>query len=201
MTPEIEKPLDLFNYLSVVTSIVLGLGITGYFSHLAKLLGGRSKVKWSALYTLWTSLFLPLYVLYWWTFWDYRNQVEWLYLYFLFLVLGPSLLCIITELFFPPLEGELSAVNLEAHYFHVRKPLFTLWSVLQIWAIFCRPLLRDGLTVASLFNGYKLSQMILLVFFISGVIVKKRSFHFFIIIAFWLVIIYIIFLRFKIGGK
>ncbi|MDB6056679.1 MAG: hypothetical protein JWO95_523 [Verrucomicrobiales bacterium] len=199
---EAEKPLDLFNYLSVLTSIVLGLGVTGYFAHFAKLLGNRDHVKWSGLYGAWISLFFPLYVLYWWTFWDYRNQLEWKYFDFLFLIIGPGCLVLVTELFFPEIERPRQHLDLEKHYFSVQRPLFTMWSILQIWGIFCRPLLRDGLKWSSFLNGYKFSQCILLCFLAGGIFVKKRWFHFLIISVFWAVILYIIIaIRLKIGGS
>jgi hypothetical protein len=191
-----QKQLEVFNYLSVVTSIILGLGLGHLLIGCARLIHVRESLSAFWLYVGWVVLLLPVYVTYWWAFWDYRKQVIWTFWGFFFLLIGPIGLYLITSLLLPDTSNQAS-FNAIAHYLNVRSWFFGLWAVLQVWGIMLSPWLKDGFKRASFFNHYKYAQYILLVALITGFLSATPSRPAFlldsgVLVTFWIVLIYLL---------
>jgi hypothetical protein len=162
-----EQSFDVFNYLSVVTSIILGLGLAHLLDGYARLIQSGNSLSVSWVYKGWVVVLLPLYVLYWWVFWDYRNRVHWTFLRFCFLLVGPVGISLVTSLLLPD-TIEQARLDLNAHYLQSRRWLFGLWMMLQVWGILLAPWLKDGFKRASFLNRYKYAQSILLLALVAG---------------------------------
>ncbi len=191
-----EKQVEAFNYLSVVTSIILGLGLGHLLIGCARLIHARESLTYSWLYLGWIVLLLPVYVIYWWAFWDYRKQVRWTFLGFFFLLIGPIGLYLITAILLPDTSNQ-PTFNATTHYLKIRSWFFGLWVVLQVWGIMLSPWLKDGFKIASFFNRYKFAQYFLLIALVIGFFSEtpsKTSFHLDtgIFIAFWIALIYLL---------
>jgi hypothetical protein len=113
--------VDPFSYLSILTSIVLGLGITRVLTGLGRLLQvrHRSRIYW--VHLLWAlNLFLFL-ILNWWILFRWRTQDEWTFFLFLFVLLSPTVSFLLAVLLFPePMEDGLNF----KHYFYSNHRLF-----------------------------------------------------------------------------
>jgi hypothetical protein len=119
-----------FEYVSVLISIILGLGITLVLSGIAQLIS-----RWNAVtpfwpYLVWVVLVFVLHVHEWWIMYDLRTMERWSLLTFLFLILYPILLFILANLLFP---GKWSKKNLHLKNFYFRMyPKFFLCALVLI---------------------------------------------------------------------
>jgi hypothetical protein len=152
---------DVFNYLSVLTSVVLGLGLTHLLVGYARLIEVDGVLSTSWIYTGWITLLLPLYFTYWWAFWDYRERVKWSFLAFSLLLAGPVGLYFVTALYVP--DRIDASFDAHTHYLQVRPWVLALWAALQLWGIILAPWLKDGFRLSSLANPYKAAQAVLLI--------------------------------------
>ncbi|HKR55398.1 MAG TPA: hypothetical protein VJS20_03795 [Gemmatimonadales bacterium] len=164
--PVREEPMEAFNYLTVVTSIILGLGLSNLLVACAWLIQGKAGQPVPFEYVVWLVLLFALYITYWWAFWDYRGQVRWTLLSFFIMLAGPTGLFVITSLVIPDTTSQ--SFDPTAHYLGVRRLLFGGWAVLQVWGIILAPLLKDGFKWSSFLNRYKYAQYLLLSTFLWG---------------------------------
>jgi hypothetical protein len=106
--------VELFGFLMVLISIIIGLGVTEVLSGVARLLRARDTVRFYWIHELFVvGVFLALLQL-WWESWDLRALPEVTYLQACVLLLGPILLFLIAYLLFPdPVEG----AELRTYYF------------------------------------------------------------------------------------
>ena len=191
-----EKQVEIFNYLSVIISIILGLGLGHLLTGCARLIATRQTLTISWLYVSWIVLLFPVYVTYWWAFWDYRKHVHWSFVSFFFLLIGPTGLYLITALLLPDLSNKI-CFNATAHYLNIRYWFFVLWIVLQIWGIMLSPWLKEGIKLTSFLNRYKYAQYLLLLALVSGffnVVLSRQN----LLVdtgalsIFWLVLVYLL---------
>src|SRR5690606_2984758 len=191
-TPKQKPASEVFNYLTVLTSVVLGLGLSHLLIGYARIIQTPNMLAESWLYTGWLILLLPLYFTYWWAFWDYREQVRWSFVGFSFMLLGPVTLYLITALYLPDNFTD-DPSGIRDHYIQIRPWTYGLWIGLQIWGILLAPWLKQGLKWSSFFTRYKIAQFILLLFLLTGYFL---NFNWIldgsILVVFWLVLIYIL---------
>ena len=93
--------MDAFSYLSVLTSIVLALGITRLLTGLGRLLQARSRVRIYWVHLLWTLNVFLFLVLNWWILFRWSTQHEWSFFLFLFVLLSPTVAFLLTVLLMP----------------------------------------------------------------------------------------------------
>lgn len=193
MSEQLQKSeAEVFNYLTVLTSVVLGLGLSHLLVGYARLIQTPGYLSGTWLYTGWLLLLLPLYFTYWWSFWDYRERVRWNFMGFSLLLLGPVCLYLITALYFPDNLAE-PHFDLKAHYLQIRSWAFGLWVLLQIWGIMLAPWLKTGFRWSSFITRYKVAQFILLAALLTGYFVNYHwALDTSILLIFWLVLIYIL---------
>jgi hypothetical protein len=74
--------MDAFSYLSVLLSIVLGLGLTQILTATGRLIRHRDRVRVHWLPLLWAGVLLLIYVQVWWSMYGMRQRREWTFLAF-----------------------------------------------------------------------------------------------------------------------
>jgi len=74
--------MDAFGYLSVLLSIILGLGLTQLLTAIGRLVRHRDRVRVHWLPLLWAALLLLIYVQVWWSMYGLRLHREWTFLAF-----------------------------------------------------------------------------------------------------------------------
>ena len=82
--------MDPFSYLSVLTSIILALGITHLLTGLGRLLQSRGQVHIYWVHLLWTFNVFLFLVLNWWILFRWHTQQQWSFFLFLFVLLSPT---------------------------------------------------------------------------------------------------------------
>ena len=107
--------MDAFSYLSVLLSIILGLGITQVLTSAGRLIRARQAVVlyWPPL--VWAGLLLVIYVQSWWSMFGLRSRTEWSFLGFLVVLLQTVDLYMLSALVLPE-DVAASGVDLRAHY-------------------------------------------------------------------------------------
>ena len=74
--------MDAFSYLSVLLSIILGLGLTQLLTATGRLIQHRDRVRAHWLPLLWAGLLVLIYVQVWWSMYGLRLRHDWTFLAF-----------------------------------------------------------------------------------------------------------------------
>ncbi len=137
--------MNVFEFLLVIVSIVLGLGITELLAGLVRIL--RGELVAGKVHGVWMFVIFQLQVQLAWGLWGLRSKVEWRYPEFLLLLLAPVLLYLSAAVLFPNVG---TAESLDSHLMRRRRPLFLLLtSYLVVAAMFSWLLFDEDLSLAS----------------------------------------------------
>src|SRR3989442_12649488 len=106
-----------FEYLSVLISIVLALGMTRVLAGVGEMLQASSHRQIYWVHVVWiANLFLYLVVA-WWIFYRWRNQQPWTFFLFIFVLISPTILFLASPLLFPP-ESALDELMASKQHFY-----------------------------------------------------------------------------------
>jgi hypothetical protein len=164
--------MDQFNYLAVLISIILGLGITQILSGVGRLLQSRQHVRLYAPTIGWVVVLLVLHVQTWWAMFGLRTLGSWSFLAFSVVLLQPIVLYLLAALVLPDASSE-TAADLHAHYFAHARWFFGLAVALLIVS-----LMKDRILAGAFPRGVNLGVHALL--FIGwglGTITRRESLH------------------------
>ena len=75
--------MDAFSYLSVLLSIILGLGLTHLLTAAGRLIRHRDRVQLDWLPLLWAGVMLVMFVQVWWAMFGLRDYQSWTFIAFL----------------------------------------------------------------------------------------------------------------------
>src|SRR5262245_60387556 len=163
--------MDGFNYLSVMVSIILGLGLTQLFAGIGNLVQVRRRVRLYWLHTLWVLLLIVLHLHMWWSFWALRGVAEWTYAVFVYVVIGPAALVIASHIIIPEmLEGRIDA---ERYYFDTSPLFFGILTIAAAWAMFFEPIIG----LRAFFIPFRVLQGIGVTTFAACSASKDRRLH------------------------
>ncbi len=119
---------DAFPYLSILTSIIIGLGITRIFTGLGRLLERRSSIHLYWVHILWSFNVLLFMVLQWWILFRWQNEQNWNFFLFSFLLISPTITFLLSViLFHEPLP---LSMDFKEHYFENHRAFFLLAAAL-----------------------------------------------------------------------
>ncbi|HET7228865.1 MAG TPA: hypothetical protein VFJ16_02550 [Longimicrobium sp.] len=108
--------LTPFEHLSVLISIILGLGLTHLLTSVHRLVQARKRVRTYWLSLLWVALIFVSQVEWWWASFARRDDAVWNFFYFLFVLAGPVTLYMAAAFALPEMEpGE--RYDLREYYF------------------------------------------------------------------------------------
>lgn len=108
--------MDSYSYLSVLVSIILGLGITNLLSGFAGIVRERARVRMYAPVPIWmTTLFLA-HVQMWWAMFGLQGVHHWTFAKFLSVLLQPVALFLTSALIVPNFAGE-GPIDLKEQFF------------------------------------------------------------------------------------
>lgn len=122
--------MSSFEFVTVLMSIILGLGITQIMSGVADLIHQWDKVKLYWPHLLWIVFVFLLHVQQWWLTWELRVVTTWRLPFFLFEILYPINLFILARILFPSIGGDEST-DLKKFYFENYRKLFFIVIVLS----------------------------------------------------------------------
>ena len=125
--------MGAFAYLSVLISIVLGLGITRLLMGFGRWVEARSEFHAFGPALAWAGFLLLAHVETWWTMFGYMQHREWTFLEFAVLLSQPMVLFLMTLMVFP--SGDARRQDLKENFLHQRPWFFGLLIVLLIVSI------------------------------------------------------------------
>lgn len=118
-----------FDYLSVLISIVLGLGISHVLSTSAQLVRYRRAVRFYTPTLLWLLILFLVHVQIWWAVFELRSVAEWSFIGFTLVLAVPVLAFSMSVLLAPDFDRE-AVVDLRASYFEQRRWFYALFGLL-----------------------------------------------------------------------
>ena len=137
-----------FDYLSVLISIVLGLGLTELLSNVHRLIQARDRIKFHWLPLLWSGLIFVMLVQWWWAAFGLHRELEWNFFFFLLILLIPVLMYLAAASVLPTVEPE-QEYDLRTYYFCIHHWFF--WIVAATSGMEClRAVLYADLQAALL---------------------------------------------------
>jgi hypothetical protein len=107
--------VDAFSYLSVLLSIVLGLGLTQLLTAVGRLIRHRERVRIHWLPLLWAGVLLLIYVQVWWSMYGLRLRSEWTFLTFAIVLAQTATLYVMAAVTLPE-EVEDTGTDLGAFF-------------------------------------------------------------------------------------
>jgi len=133
--------MDPFAYLSVLVSIVLGLGVTQLLMGFSRWLEQRKAFGAFGPAIAWAGLLLLVHFQSWWSMYGMRTYVDWTFVQFSMVLLQPIILFLLAVLIFP--SSTSPDQNLRSTFFHQRPWFFGLILTLLI-ASLLKDLARSG---------------------------------------------------------
>lgn len=91
----------IFEYLTVLISIVVGLSVTSFLTNVARIIHLRNDVTISWVQLLWSVTILIWTIAFWWFTFLLAKQTEWTFPLFVFLLVYSTLLYFMMALLFP----------------------------------------------------------------------------------------------------
>ena len=123
--------MSRFEYLSVLISLVIALGISDSVSTWGRLLRVRERVHFYWLNIFWTIFVVIMMVQFWWGFWEFRVVEAWS-LPGLLAVVAESLVLVLAGMSLLPDPDLSGAIDLRTHYFANCRLFFTLGAILLL---------------------------------------------------------------------
>ena len=93
--------LMVFEYLTVLISVVVGLSVTSFLTNVARIIHVRHDVTISWVQLLWSATILTWIIAFWWFTFVLAEQPEWTFAFFVFLLAYSTLLFFLMALLFP----------------------------------------------------------------------------------------------------
>ena len=106
--------MDAFSYLSVLLSIILGLGLAQILTALGRLIRQRRKVSSYGPAWLWAFNLLLIHVQMWWSMFGLRDRAEWTFIAFGTVLLQTAVLYMAAAVILPADHDD--SFDLRAHY-------------------------------------------------------------------------------------
>ena len=120
-------------YLSVLVSIVIGLGLSHLLSSVGKLLSRRRRVRVYAPSVMTAVVVFLAHVQFWWGSFEFGTRIESNFFAFLTFLLTPILLYLIAVLVLPELDQDDSGeVSLREHYYEARPWFYALSALIPV---------------------------------------------------------------------
>jgi hypothetical protein len=107
--------MDAFSYLSVLLSIIIGLGLTQVLTAIGRLIRHRDRVRPDWLPLLWAAVMLLIYVQVWWSMFGLRHYRDWTFLSFLIVLTQTGTLYLMAAVALPEQPDE-SGLDLREYY-------------------------------------------------------------------------------------
>jgi hypothetical protein len=183
--------MSLFEYVSVMVSVVLALGVAQILTGVGAFLVARDRPRAYWLHGVWLAFLTLLHVQVWWVFWDLRSRPPDTILAFVFTLLGPALAYLPTYVL---LEGRFPQ-DAREHFYRVRRPFFALVIAGTTYQ-FLTPWVQDY----SLPVSYRAGALLAVGAAATGFLTENRRVHGVIGAGFLLSMVWVFALRFNVGA-
>lgn len=178
--------MNPFEYIALLTSIVIALGITRVLTGVGKILQLRGHVRVYWVHTLWAGNVFLWLLLNWWILYRWRTYENWTFFLYLFVLLSPVIAFLLSVLLLPePLEP---GTDLKRVYFENHRWFFALAALLPpIDAM--DTLLKGPAHFAAQGPLYIVTIVLLFLLCVIAAITKRERYHAFFSVFFLLYIL------------
>jgi hypothetical protein len=121
--------MNAFEYLSVLISIILALGMTRVLGGVGEMLQARSRRRIYWVHVIWIFNVFIYLVIAWWIFYRWRNQQTWTFFLFVFVLVSPTVLYLASLLLFPRESDVNLAIDYKTHYYANHRAFFILFAL------------------------------------------------------------------------
>ncbi len=115
--------MEAFGYISVIFSVVIGLGLSHLLTGVAELFKARGRVKLYWVHLLWVVITFVGHIFLWWTMWNLRLLRDWDFFSFLLVLLAPVLLYVAAAFLIPKIEPGAS-LDLREYFYENHSAFF-----------------------------------------------------------------------------
>jgi hypothetical protein len=115
--------MDAFSYLSVLLSIIIGLGMSQLLTAAGRLIRHRDVVRFYWPPLLWAGVLLLIFIQSWWSMFVLRYYTDWTFLSFAIVLLQTILVYMMAAVMLPETVDE-AGVDLRVHYEKHRRWIF-----------------------------------------------------------------------------
>jgi hypothetical protein len=159
-----------FEYVSVMVSIVLALGVSHLLDEASRIVRERTWKELDPVFGIWFLIQVGVHLEVWWALWSYRDLRVWSYLSFVYVIIGPVLLVINNGILVPPRQRNHLA-SLEEHFQAMKSRIMVIWVLFLVWSIVLGPVV-----VGRLVDDVE-SQLLLLVVVLLTLFTRNRLLH------------------------
>ena len=165
-----QVPMELFEFLMVLVSIIVGLGLTEILTGVARSIRRRASVEPYWVHTiLVVALFIAL-LQQWWEIWGLRETAEWSFMALLIMLTAPVCLFLTAHLVFPdPVHGK----PLRDYYYEEMRPIWLLGALAVVASTSFRPLIFGD----ALISPDNATSFVGLAGFVTLFVSNRRVFH------------------------
>ena len=189
--------MGAFEYLSVLISIILALGMTRVLAGVGEMLQARMRPRIYWVHVVWIVNLFTYLVVAWWIFYRWRNQQEWSFYLFVFVLISPTILYLASILLFPR-EGSIEeSVDYKTHYYANHGAFFAIFSMFTV-VDFADTLLKGIPHFLALGKPYIISNTLYFTGMVTAAITQNERYHQFYAIFFLVQTIVISFILFQI---
>ena len=184
--------MSLFEFVLVMVSIVLGLGVTHVLQGISLVVRHRRTMPVDWVPLIWAATLFLLVNSNWWAIWDFRH-VHWTFLTFFYVMVEPAVLYLAMTLLLPVDAAEQHEDSFES----VRLPFMSLMLVFMIMSSW------DGwlLGTEAFWNSLRSAQAVMIAIIAVSAVSPRRTVQMATAIAALLVILFATFvLRFLPGA-
>ena len=166
--------MSVFEYLGVLLSVIMGLGVTHLLAGISKTIHYRKTSNLFWVHALWTFNILIQIVIIWWGMFWWSGEAEWSFFNFLLLLLYAVFLFLAASLLYPwEFSGDF---DFKAHFFETRPWFFSVLTI--AWCIdIPETLLKSGGGLRELPEAYILLIAVQLVMNLLGAIWPNITYH------------------------
>jgi hypothetical protein len=126
--------MDLFEYVGVLVSIVVGLALAHILTGVTRTLQAHGQVRLYWVHSLWTLNIMVYLVFFWWFMYHWSQVESWNFFLFVFLLLYAVALYLISALLFP---GEIPpGFDFKKHYFRTNRWVFGFLTAAYVLDVF-----------------------------------------------------------------
>lgn len=175
--------MALFEYLGVLISVVMGLGITHLLAGISKTIQQQRSVRLYWVHIVWTVNVLIYILVIWWGMFWWSRLPEWYFYEFLFVTLYAIVLFLIAAMLYP---WDIPAgFDFQEYFYEYRSWFFGLQCV--AWVIDVpETTLKAGMGLRALPQLYIIFVSVMFTLCAIAAFTKSRRYHAFFVV-FWLV--------------